>query len=711
MKEILVFAGTTEGRRLAELLAGAGIPAVVCVATEYGRQIMPELPTVTIHEGRMDEVGMLEFMRQGSFLAVVDATHPFAVEVSGNIRKSAAALRLPYLRLRRDTAPWRGNVWNETAQECYFHSHEECAAALMRTEGNILLTTGSRDLKVYCEHMCERLYVRVLPSEESIGACRREGLAGGQILAMQGPFTVELNAALIRQYDIKYLVTKESGAAGGFGQKREAAELAGASLYVIGNPERQEGLSFAEVCGSLEQMTGVSFAEQIRLQISLVGVGMGGRGTLTVEAEEKIRRADYLFGAKRLLIDMEAWTGFKSRSQGQVSCHPYYMAEDIIPVLEEIALMRSGQTYGGEAVQIAVLFSGDSGFYSGCQSLYRSLLEWKAGRTEHISVRVYAGVCAVSYLAAACGISWQDAKLMSIHGRSGEEWEPELLGAVRCHEKVFLLVSGAGDVRKVGRVMREAGFEHCRILLGHQLSYEEESIRELSPAECEGTEGDGLYILAILNGAWGKRRLAPQRADHEFCRIEGSDVPYIRGIPMTKEEIRQTAVCKLRLWEGAVVYDIGSGTGSVAVEIAGCAENVRVFAIEQREEGVELIRQNQRKFQLPNIKAVHGTAPEAFVDLPAPTHAFIGGSGGRLGEILGALCQKNSAMRVVITAVSLETLSEITGILDRMSVTAEEIIQLQVSRARRAGAYRLMQAENPVYICSFTFAGGLDGHE
>lgn len=692
MKGILIFSGTTEGRKLAEVLAAANIPAVVCVATEYGRQMMPQLSGITLHQGRMDADEMGRLMEQEAFSAVVDATHPFAEEVSENIRKSASGKGIPYLRLQRDTKKWKEGLRAETAGEACFSGHGECAAALERTTGNIFLTTGSKELAVYCEkkELAERIYVRVLPSEESIGLCRKAGISGNRIFAMQGPFSTELNAALMRQYNIRYLVTKESGDTGGFAEKLAAAEQTGASVCIIGNPEKTEGLSFREVCERLEGITGCPLC-RLKMQISLLGIGMGDKGTWTVEAKEKAEKADYLFGAKRLLQAARVWTKGKAEARE----YPYYRAEDMIPILEEIGLLQKEKAGEAETVEVAVLFSGDSGFYSGCRKLCRQLEEWKKGRKEQIGIRIYPGISSVSYFAAACGISWQDGKIISIHGKeSREEWEAELLQAVRYGKKVFLLVSGAKDVRAVGKVLEAADLTDGRILLGYQLSYQEECIRELTAEECGKIEEEGLYLMAVLRESCEKKCLAPGEKDGAFLR---------GNIPMTKEEVREITVCKMKLTEEAVVYDIGSGTGSVAVEMAECSGSIRVYALERKEEGAVLIRQNRKKFRVPNLKVIQGSAPEAFADLPVPTHAFIGGSGGRLRDILTALYQKNPAMRIVITAVSLETVSEIAEVLKQMPVREAEMIQIQVSRAREAGSHHLMQAENPVFICSFDF--------
>lgn len=683
MKKVLIFSGTTEGRKLAETLARAKIPAVVCVATEYGKQVMPPLKGIYVHQGRMDFSEMQDFMNKGEFLAAVDATHPFATEVSKNIKESARQQNIPYFRFKRDTGRRMGEGEHELEKESWYSCHADCAKALEKESGNILLTTGSKDLALYAksESLKKRLYARVLPSAESLELCERAGLKGKQILAMQGPFSEELNLALIRQFGIRYLVTKESGTTGGFLEKALAAERAGIRLCVIGNPEKEEGLSFFELCRKLEELTGTRILVRNKMHISLIGAGMGGTDTLTKEASDVISSADYLFGAKRLL------QGFCVKGEA----FPYYLASDILPVLE-----RTLRQAAGEEISVAVLFSGDSGFYSGCEKMYQRLLEWKKDRKEEISVRIYPGISSVSCFAAACGMSWQDGKILSIHGKGGREsWEAELLEAVRYHEKTFLLVSGAQDVREVGGVLSEAGLLECRIILGYQLSYREESIKELTPAACEQIQEEGLYVCAILHKPCEKKYLAPEKTDTDFLREK---------VPMTKEEVRQTAICKLRLTEGAVVYDIGSGTGSVAVEIADRSAGIKVYAIEQKEEAAALIRRNIQKFHTPNVTVISAKAPEGLKDLPVPTHVFLGGTGGNLREILEALHKKNPAVRIVMTAVSLETVSEMTLLQKEMQLRDVEVLQLQVSRAKTAGNYQLMRAENPVYIFCFGFA-------
>ena len=173
MNRIVIFSGTTEGRILAQTLSENGIQCIVSVATEYGEIVMPEMDGVTVHKGRMDLEEMQKFITQSEVAAVVDATHPFATAVSENIRESLKNTEIPYIRLQRETSDIALN--KDTIQENHSDvilcsDATECADFLSSTDGNILLTTGSKDLATYSrkEALKDRLFVRVLPGLESI---------------------------------------------------------------------------------------------------------------------------------------------------------------------------------------------------------------------------------------------------------------------------------------------------------------------------------------------------------------------------------------------------------------------------------------------------------------------------------------------------------------------------------------------------------------
>ncbi len=682
MKKILIFAGTTEGRKLSEYLAEAEINHTICVATEYGAIVLRQHPLIKVHQGRMNQEQIAEFISNGKFDVVVDATHPFAKEITYNIQAALKEMErigisIPYLRLKRDGITERENGIT------YFETNEECVKALEDTEGNILLTTGSKELYKYCvsEGIKHRLYVRVLPSVESLSLCTEQGICGKQVIAMQGPFTTEMNEAIIRQYEIAYLVTKESGVPGGYQEKMNAAKRTGVRIFVIGCSDEGEGYSFSEICQKLEDIGGEKFRakNQIKenMEIILAGIGMGHVNGLTKEVERVISEADILLGAERML----------NAVYSKAERHPFYQAEQVIPYLHDI---QSGSLFE-ENKKVVILFSGDSGFYSGCQPLYAALeKEITEGRIK-ASLRILPGISSIAYLASCIGESYHDAAVYSIHGKKLYN----LAHRIKSRSKTFLITSGVKDINQLGELLTDAGMQKCEIITGYQLSYEEQRVERHTPLECMELKEEGLYTCFVKNPYATQRRLTHGVADGQFIRDR---------VPMTKEEIREVSICKLRLKEKAVVYDIGSGTGSIAIEIAGISDDIQVYAVEQKHEAVLLIEKNKKKFELQNVTVVESRAPEGLTELPMATHAFIGGSGGRLKEILVSLRQMNPDMRVVVNAVSMETICEMREILsmDDM-IKEEEIVQLQVSRAKKAGNYHLMQSENPVWICAFDF--------
>lgn len=685
MKEILIFAGTTEGRRLSECLCASGIAHTVCVATEYGELVLKEHPLARVHQGRMNSEEIADFLKENEFAAVVDATHPYAEQVTENIKRAMEGSRIPYLRLKREDT---GNHDTSTANIRYFTSNEACAAALEEVEGNILLTTGSKELASFCvsERVKSRLYVRVLPGMESLALCMEQGILGKQILALQGPFSTEMNAAIIRQYRIQCLVTKASGRLGGYEEKLAAAKQTGASVFVICRKQAEESGSFdfKEICCQLEVICGQPILWQGKWEILLAGVGMGSEGCMTQEVYRAMESADILLGAERLIAPFQTGLGIIKK--------PYYRAEQIIPYLQK--LQREDSTL--ENRRVVILFSGDSGFYSGCKNLYQALQKEIAAGGLAADVRILPGISSVSYLASCVGENYQDAAIYSMHGKQLKN----LAGKIKRAEKTFLLMSGVKDVNRLGALLTEAGLTDCEIIVGFSLSYPKQQIKVLTPEECSQVTEEGLYVCLVKNPHPEASGLTHGRADAAFIRDK---------VPMTKEEVREVSICKLKLQKGGLVYDIGSGTGSIAVELAGLSDDIQVYAIEHKEEAAALIEKNRERFGLQNIEVIRGEAPECFAGLPAPTHAFIGGSGGRLKEILGALYRLNPKMRVVVNAVSMETICEIRealfGYLAEFPVEEEEMIQLQVSRVRKAGQYHLMQAENPVWICAFTFCG------
>lgn len=650
---------------------------------------MKEHPMVEICQGRMNQQEMEAFFQDHNISVVVDATHPYADIVTNNIKAATEHTNVHYLRLNRET-----KKQSDYEKLHYVSSHEECVEALEHISGNILLTTGSKDLATYCvnEALKERLFVRVLPGIESLEHCIKNGISGKQILALQGPFSRELNEALIRQYRISCMVTKMSGKNGGYDEKIEAARSLGIPVFVVRKNsdgvrgQKQENPSnennFQEVCTKLEELCEVSIEPNLHFTIELCGIGMGDQSVMTVEVAEAIHRADIILGAERMI---RPYTPTLEKQ-------PLYRAEQIIPYLKELK-NRTDIVYSHRNLYVVVLFSGDSGFYSGTQSLFHRLQEEQNAGSIEGTVRILPGISSVSYLASLIGESYHDSQVLSVHGRT----VTNLIRKISESSKTFLLTNGAESIRMLGTELCKAGMYECEITIGIQLSYPEQKIFVMSPSECMTFDQKGLITCFIKNPYPESLKACHGIPDSEFIREK---------VPMTKEEVREISICKLHLKKGSVVYDIGSGTGSIAMEIASLSDKIQVFAIERKEEAAELIRKNKEKFCLSNISIIHSEAPDGLEELPAPTHAFIGGSGKQMDEILDVLYKKNPSMRIVINAVTLETICEITHILEHYPVENVDLVQVQVTRSRQVGAYHMMQAENPVWICSFDLSPG-----
>ena len=241
--KVVIFGGTTEGRELSHALAGQGIDVTVCVATDYGREEQGTAAGVTVLAGRRSEAEKAELLRDAALC--VDATHPYATGITESVKAACAAAKVPYRRLLRAAEDMAGHITVADAAEA--------AAYLAGTRGSILLTTGAKELDAFAALPPERLYARVLPSHAGIAACEAAGIPHRNIIAMQGPFSEELNAALLRQYHIAWLVTKDGGAAGGFPEKAQAAERCGAKLIVLHRPP-ESGESMEEIVKSIEEM-------------------------------------------------------------------------------------------------------------------------------------------------------------------------------------------------------------------------------------------------------------------------------------------------------------------------------------------------------------------------------------------------------------------------------------------------------------------------
>lgn len=682
MPRFLVFAGTVEGRTLAGELAAAGCPVTVSVATEYGEKLVEEQPGLAVHRGRMTAEEMVSFMEEmkedaekngGRPCQVVDATHPYAAAVSENIRTACEAVHLPCLRLLRESEQ------EAATEDCVFvASAGEAADYLKNTEGNVLLTTGSKELAVFTEipDYRARLFPRVLSTAESVLSCTKLGFEGKNLICMQGPFSEELNTAMLKQIHASWMVTKETGKSGGFGEKLSAARKAGVKVIVIGRPVKEEGYGAQEIRKILEERYGLKLERQAegdgavsdvpavageKTQVTLAGIGMGAYQNMTVEVVEACREADAILGASRMVefartLGKPVYCAYKDDElKAYIDAHPEYR-------------------------KVVILLSGDIGFYSGAKKLRRRLME------ADYPVRMLSGISSVVYFCGKLGTSWEDVKLLSLHGK-----EENIIGVVARNQKVFALIGGKDGVNRLCRQFIGYGLSGVKLHVGERLSYPEERITSGTPEQLEGMAFDGLCVVLAENPNAGELPVTHGLPDECFLRDK---------VPMTKSEVRSISLSKLQLRPDSVVYDVGAGTGSVSIEMALQASEGMVYAIEKNQTAVELIEKNKRVFRTANIQVIEGLAPEAMEDLPVPTHAFIGGSSGNLREIMECLLKKNPECRIVINTIALESIAETLDCVKSLPVTDVDIAGVSVAKSKTLGRYHMMMGQNPVYIIS-----------
>ena len=238
----VIFGGTSEGRELSQALAKAGADVVVSVVSEVGAEEQGVFDGVQVEVGPKEEEGIRAMISDADL--VIDATHPYAVIVTDNIRRAAEAEGVERLRLLRDESDSEAQGGEDIL---YVKTAQEAANVAYTVGGRVLLTTGSKGLGVYAKILDpELLYPRVLPVVSSIQACEEAGIPHRNIIAVQGPFSEELNKAVMRDYRIDLMITKDSGKAGGFAEKINAARSCGVSIIVIRRPE-EEGLPFDQI--------------------------------------------------------------------------------------------------------------------------------------------------------------------------------------------------------------------------------------------------------------------------------------------------------------------------------------------------------------------------------------------------------------------------------------------------------------------------------
>ena len=392
------------------------------------------------------------------------------------------------------------------------------------------------------------------------------------------------------------------------------------------------------------------------MKIFIVGIGMEGKSTLTSEACEAIRQSEILIGAERMTLP---FTDLKKPVYNSFS------TDDIFKIL-------SGTQYG----TAAVLMSGDCGFFSGAKKLAEKLSEY--------DVSIISGISTPVYFLNKLGKSWERCKFISLHGR-----EANIAVNVLQNEQCFFLLGGKHTAGNICRILTDYGLGKCKVWTGCDLGYPTEKIISGRADEINCEEITRLSVVYTENET--PQKYIPGGIDDEsFIREK---------IPMTKAEVRAIAVSKLEIARDEICWDIGCGTGSVSVEMALRCSSGRVISFDQKEEAVELTKKNCQKFSCDNVSVIHCGLPELpdNTELPVPDKVFIGGSGGKLKDIIALVFEKNPKAKLVIAAVTLETLNSAVSTLEENGAEPD-IVQIAVTRTKKAGSSTMLTALNPVFI-------------
>ena len=393
------------------------------------------------------------------------------------------------------------------------------------------------------------------------------------------------------------------------------------------------------------------------MNVTLIGMGSGQPENLTLQGLAALRQADLILGARRLLAVLPAGC-----TENRAAA---YRPDEVAELL---------QTSGAE--NAVLVYSGDTGFYSGASSMMEKL------EALGVRARVLPGLSSIQLLAAALGRPWQGWNLVSAHGRTCDPVAECMQG-----RPTFFLTGGSEDPATLCAPLAAEGFGDVQAVVGQCLGTPEEKLFRGSVKELAAGRFNSLSVL-LVEAAEVLPRRAPGLPDEAFERGD---------VPMTKQEVRAAVLAKLAVRPEDILWDVGAGTGSVSVELALAAPRGRVYAVECRPEGCALIKANREKFRTRNLVLVEGLAPDALSDLPAPDAVFIGGSKGSLAAIVDAALDKNPDARICVSAIALETLSAAVAALTAKGRTVQ-VSQIAVSRARAVGGLHLMMAQNPIYL-------------
>ncbi|MGQ4646336.1 precorrin-6y C5,15-methyltransferase (decarboxylating) subunit CbiE [Lyngbya aestuarii] len=412
--------------------------------------------------------------------------------------------------------------------------------------------------------------------------------------------------------------------------------------------------------------------------VQVIGIGLEGSGGLTATARQMVEGASLLVGSDRHL------SYFPNHQS------PRLVLGDFQQVVEAISQQLDNLE---ENQYVVVLVSGDPLFFGLGRLLLQQLPQEQLTFHPHLS--------SVQLAFSRIKVPWQNAGVISAHGRSLEQLTQALQQGV---EQVAVLTDGTNTPQAIARLLLSLDLASSyEFWVGENLGGDDEQVRSFAVNAVLGQTFAPLNLVVLLR----QSNLAEQHLDLDSLPLLGlpdrtfasfSDRPGL----MTKREVRILVLGELALQPGQIIWDIGAGTGSVAIEIARLSQNSQIYAIEKTAIGSVLIEQNCRRFQVKNVSSIHGSAPKMLSELPTPDRIFIGGSGGKLNSILDS-CQERLAKDgvIVLALATLEHLNQVLSWLNSHN-WHYRLLQVQLSRSVPVGELTRLSPLNPVTIVTAT---------
>jgi len=395
--------------------------------------------------------------------------------------------------------------------------------------------------------------------------------------------------------------------------------------------------------------------------VHVIGIDESGSGGLAPPELQLLQQADLVCGGRRHL-----------RLIGPITAEHVEIGGDI----ESICTLLAAAPGRRCAV---VLASGDPCFFG-----IGPILAKRLGAAQ---VRIHPHSSSVATAFARLGRSWQDATVLSVHGRPIEAAVPAALAA----SKIAFLTDPEHTPGAIAEALLAAGMGDCDAFICERLGGPAERIEQTRLHDLPNCQYDPLNVLVLLRNTKSATRPSLARPDSAYEQVRGQ---------ITKAEVRAITVARLEPWGSGIIWDVGAGAGSVAIEAAGMMPLGAVFAVERDPEQIAALRSNIRRFDAANVRVVEGEAPEALVGLPEPDAVFVGGGGSRLAEIVLTSSQRlRPGGRLVANFTVLEHLSTWQQVASRELPWSSEISQVSIARSEPLGDGGRLAPLGPVFIC------------